>query len=94
MCYAQELCERRGGRPELPVSNSPYGLCGRQATLNWNSNWHSSELTSCVKIETDVLGSPSLIADNFHLDVHYVHDIMFVQRFETRGRRFTVYSYH
>ena len=25
---AQELCESRGGRPELPVPNSPRGLCG------------------------------------------------------------------
>ena len=30
---AQKLCERRGGRPGLPVPNSPYGLCGRKATL-------------------------------------------------------------
>ena len=29
----QELCESRGGRPGLPVPNSPYGLCGRIATL-------------------------------------------------------------
>ena len=36
-CYisrVQELCESRGGRPGLPVSKSPYGLCGRKATLN------------------------------------------------------------
>ena len=32
----QELCERRGGRHGLHVSNSPYGFCGRQATLNSN----------------------------------------------------------
>ena len=34
---AQELCESRGGRPGLPVRNSPnvaYSLCGRNATLN------------------------------------------------------------
>ena len=31
---AQELCESGGGRPGLPVPNSPYGLCGRRATLN------------------------------------------------------------
>ena len=31
---AKELCESRGGRPGLPVPNSPYGLCGRKATLN------------------------------------------------------------
>ena len=28
----QELCESRGERPGLPVSNNPYGLCGREAT--------------------------------------------------------------
>ena len=33
----QELCESLGGRPGLPVSGSPYGLCGRKATLNSNS---------------------------------------------------------
>ena len=32
---AQELCWSRGGRPGLPVPNSPYGLCGRKATLNY-----------------------------------------------------------
>jgi len=30
---AQELCESGGGRPGLPVPNSPYVLCGREATL-------------------------------------------------------------
>ena len=35
---AQELCESRGGRPGLPVPNSPYGLCGRKATLNSHSS--------------------------------------------------------
>ena len=29
-----ELCESRGGRPELLVPNSPYGLCRHKATLN------------------------------------------------------------
>ena len=33
---AQELCESRAGHPGVPVPNSPYGLCGRKATLNWN----------------------------------------------------------
>ena len=32
-CRDQELCESGGGRPGLPVPNSPYGLCGRKATL-------------------------------------------------------------
>ena len=31
---AQDLCENRGGRPGLPVHNSPYSLRGRKATLN------------------------------------------------------------
>ena len=30
---AQELCESRGGRPGLPVPNSPYGLCWRKVTF-------------------------------------------------------------
>ena len=50
----QELCESRGGRPGLPVPNSPYGLCGRKATLDLNS-----EFRSCVKVEVAVLGSSS-----------------------------------
>ena len=33
---AQELCERRGVRPWLPVPNSPYGLFGHKETLNLN----------------------------------------------------------
>ena len=35
---AQELCEGRGGRPGLPVSDSPCGHCGRKAILNLNMN--------------------------------------------------------
>ena len=57
---AQESCEGRGGRPGLPVPNNAFGLCGRKATLNLN--WIVSELRSRVKVEVDVLGSPSLIA--------------------------------
>ena len=30
----KQPCESRGGRPGLPVHNSPYGLCGRKATVN------------------------------------------------------------
>ena len=29
----QELCERGGARPGLPVPKRPYGLCGRKAAL-------------------------------------------------------------
>ena len=38
----------------------PYGHCGLKATLNLNTDSHA-EPRSCVKIEVDVLGSPSLI---------------------------------
>ena len=31
----QELCESQSGLPGLPVPSSPYGLCGRKATLNY-----------------------------------------------------------
>ena len=31
---AGEVCESRGGRPGLPVAKSPYGLRGREATLD------------------------------------------------------------
>ena len=31
----------RVGRPRLPVPNSPYGLCGREATFNLN---HSCQI--------------------------------------------------
>ena len=50
----QELCESGGGRPGLLVPNSPYGLCGRKATLNFNRSCHS-----CVNTEVG-LGSHSL----------------------------------
>ena len=42
----QELCESQGGLPGLLVPNSPYGLCGREATLDLNlSLIHISEPT-------------------------------------------------
>ena len=31
---ARALCESGGGRPGLPVTNSPYGLRGRKALIN------------------------------------------------------------
>ena len=38
--------ESQGGRPGLPVSNSPYGLCGRKATLNLKTKVRAEELSS------------------------------------------------
>ena len=61
VCFvrAQEQYESRGGRPGFPVPNSPYGLCGRKATLDELSR--ARDLRICVKVEVAVLGSPSLI---------------------------------
>ena len=44
---AQELCESGGGRPGLPVPNSPYALCGRLATLNLNISMSVGALEPC-----------------------------------------------
>ena len=63
---AQELCESRCGRPGLPVTNSPYSLCGRKETLNLNI---ASELRNCVEVDADVLGSLSLIVRTVYADV-------------------------
>ena len=46
---------------------SPYGLCGRKATLN--SNYCGSELRSCVNVEVAVLDSHSLTVIMFSVDV-------------------------
>ena len=65
---AQEPCGGRGGRSGLPVPKSPYGLCGRTATLDDEEEekeeeeaGKSSALRSCVKFEVAVLDSRSLI---------------------------------
>ena len=42
---AQELCESPGGRPVIPVLNSPCGLCGRKASFEDGSG--SLGRTSC-----------------------------------------------
>ena len=41
----EELCEGRGGRPGLPVPNSPYDLCGRKATLEEEASQFQSSGT-------------------------------------------------
>ena len=67
----QELCESRDDCPGLPVPNSPYGLCGRKAAFEEEED-SISELRSCVKVEVDVLGSPSLIVLMVSVDVNYI----------------------
>ena len=50
----------------IHVSNSPYGLCERKATLNLKL---SSDLRICLKVVVAVLGSPSLIILMVSVDV-------------------------
>ena len=49
------------------ISNSPYGLSGRTATLNLNLGLVRA--VSCVKVEVDVLGFPSLVVLMVSVDV-------------------------
>ena len=68
LCYrhrAQELSECRGGRLGLPVPNSPM----LSVNLKQHLSCSISELRSCVKVEVDVLGSPSLIVLTVSVDV-------------------------
>ena len=53
---AQELCESRGGRPGLPVPDSPYGLCGRKATLNLKGRDIPKRLDRCKRIAFALIG--------------------------------------
>ena len=64
----QELCESRSGRPGFPVPNSQYGLNESKATFEEEKE-NTSELRSCVKVEVDVLGSPSLIVSTVSMKV-------------------------
>ena len=59
------MCESGSGRPGLPVPNSPYGLCGRKATMNCSI----SELRRCVKVEVADLGFPPLLVLMVSVDV-------------------------
>ena len=76
---ALELWESRGGRPGLPVPNSPYGLWGCKPTLNCSI----SKLWSCVKVEVDVLGSTCLTVLTVSVDVK----LRAQELWESRGSR-------
>ena len=45
---SQELCESRGGRPELSVPNSLYGLCGRKAAFEEGRGRHKHQISGAV----------------------------------------------
>ena len=51
----------------FPVSNSPYGLCGRKAALKKKTE--SSGAQELFKVEEAVLGSLSLIVLTVSVDV-------------------------
>ena len=64
---AQELCESRGGRHGLPVTDSPYGLREHKATLNKTNTVNVSNRSTtlfgvsvCVCLSVSVSLSPSL----------------------------------
>ena len=65
---AQGLCESRGGRPELPVPNSPYGLCGRRTEITRTRTPLVTSGAVSVKVGVAVLGSPSLIVRMVSVD--------------------------
>ena len=56
-CRAQELCESQGGRPGLPVPNTPCGLCGRKAVLNLTeqslAGWLKQAACTCLIFQQD-----------------------------------------
>ena len=54
---------------EVVVPISPYGLCGRKATLNFGRS--ESELRSCVKVEVAVVGSPFITVLMVSVDVKH-----------------------
>ena len=66
---AQELCERRGGHPELPVLKQ-----------HLKKKMTSAELRNCcVKVEVDVLSSPSLIVFMVSVDVKAIFNDEHIQ---------------
>ena len=68
MFRAQELCENRGARPGLPVPNSPYGLCGRKATLN-------DEPTLLASLSGTFLQRKDVVNQCLEFDANHVYAI-------------------
>ena len=73
----QELCESRGGRPGRPVPNSPYGLCGRKATLDHKRQSAGAEwpgftvpnILYCLCVRKAALSSKSSSSSDGHPDL-------------------------
>ena len=64
--FTQELCESRGGRSGL-------ARVPKVVMVSVDAKQHGtderSEFRSCVEVEVDVLGSPSLIVRTLSVDV-------------------------
>ena len=63
----KKLFKSRGGHPGLPVPKSPEGLCGSKATFEEEET--VLEFRSCVKVQVDILISPSLVVRIVSVDV-------------------------
>ena len=63
--FTQELCESRGGRSGLRVPK----VVMVSVDVKQHGTDERSEFRSCVEVEVDVLGSPSLIVRTLSVDV-------------------------
>ena len=69
---AQELCGSRGGRPGLHVrNNSPYGFCGRKATLNQSRLIHPCRDYSSAQLVCVLLYSKASASSHCHVFLHW-----------------------
>ena len=74
---SQEICESHHGCPGLPVlNNSPYGLCGRTATLTLHLNYYSLKLYTPNDTWFHFEGWPHLL----QLIMPKVKDVQFGER--------------
>ena len=46
---AEEMCKSWGGRPGLPVPNSPHGLCGRESNTQTTAQQKDGKIRSAGK---------------------------------------------
>ena len=73
---AQELCESGGGRPGLPVPNSPNGLCGRKAILSLNFIRSLAYLWRLTWSKAHHCNYFHIIVNNYVLLTHTVNAIL------------------
>ena len=84
---AQELCESWGGRPVLPVPNSPCGLSGCKATLNLNTvseQWGMRSLTLSIRY-----GPRLILGSRFHVRLKNAQNAFFAWAKQTNKEMIT-----